>query len=119
MAEIKPNPRPRRVLVVAPHPAGVASTIPAKRGESAEELAERRREHLDLLMYQRVLVEWKAERLPEESPGVDHAAFEHLSHAEKVRLWVTRMHAGLPVQVSDPARAADIASLVQDTHADS
>jgi DNA invertase Pin-like site-specific DNA recombinase len=103
-------------IVILPHPVGVASTLPRRKGESDDALAARRREHDDMVLLQRVRIGWKEERLPEGVPDVanaDDPAFADLSHTEKVALWASRMHANQPVQLTDPAVVGDVAALVK------
>jgi site-specific DNA recombinase len=45
-------------VVIHPHPAGVTSTVNRKRSESAEQLENRRKEHSELILRQRVEIKW-------------------------------------------------------------
>jgi DNA invertase Pin-like site-specific DNA recombinase len=101
-------------ITVSAHPEGVASTLTRFRSETDEEFTERRSAHQRQVMSRRVLIGWKPERLPNiDVERLDMADFAHLSDAEKRRLWGSRMHAGLPVQTHDPARIADVTTLVR------
>jgi hypothetical protein len=46
-------------VTILPHPAGVASTLTRRRGESDEQLKSRRKEHLDAILFERVRVSWR------------------------------------------------------------
>jgi hypothetical protein len=46
-------------VTILPHPAGVASTLTRRRGESDEQLKSRREEHLDAILFERVRVSWR------------------------------------------------------------
>jgi hypothetical protein len=100
-------------VTISPHPVGMTSTITRRRGETDEDFGTRRRDHLHGLLLRRVRIDWRHEALPTGAPDVDMAALDHLSHAEMTALWLSRMHANRPVQLTDPAVIEDVAALVQ------
>jgi hypothetical protein len=46
-------------IVIEPHPAGVTTTLTRRRGEDDASLAQRRLEHQELVLSQRVRISWK------------------------------------------------------------
>jgi hypothetical protein len=46
-------------IIIEPHPAGVTTTLTRRRGEDDASLGQRRHEHQELVLLQRVHVSWK------------------------------------------------------------
>jgi hypothetical protein len=46
-------------IVIEPHPAGVTTNLSRRRGEDDSSLAQRRHEHQERVLFQRVRISWK------------------------------------------------------------